>query len=177
MPALRLPLLGALAVSALLAGCAALGPSAVNVRVSRGDGPGEHVPPGPAIDTAGATPEPRGDGRDVGAAFPGANDEVRRVCRASSRPRGWIATAYVEAPGECPVRDGPDGAYNAAVLVRHERWHRGAVLEVCADQPVPADWVNDGEGSAEATRRCPGAGKGGAGRSMRIRRTTVGDRR
>lgn len=158
----------AVGATVALAACASLQPRITRVHASRGPATGER-PGGRAapVDTGVPVPEPRGTGDDVGSAFPVANDEVRRVCRAAGWPRGWIPTAYVEAPGECPARD---DVYNAAVIARYDRRPAASVMEVCADQVTPAGWVDQGDASVAAAERCPGAGKDGAGAAKRIRK-------
>lgn len=95
--------------------------------------------------------------------------DERRVCRTTSVPRGWIAVAYVSVPGQCPARDGADSLATSSVLARHAGRPRGALLDVCADQPTPSGWerVRD---EVEGADRCPGAAPAGSPTTRRIRR-------
>ncbi|MGZ8377187.1 MAG: hypothetical protein ACXWZS_12630 [Gemmatirosa sp.] len=96
----------------------------------------------------------------------------RRVCRTSSVPRGWIVVDYVPAMGECPARAGADSAATAAVLTRYAGLHRGATLEVCADQRTPRDWelVRDQVPPVVDASRCLGAVRDGSAPTRVIRR-------
>ena len=96
-----------------------------------------------------------------------AAGSVRRVCRTGSRPSGWIAVAYVSAgEGDCPARS--DSAATVAVLTYYPDLPRDAVLDVCADEPVPRNWMKDDTGP-DASDSCPGAVKSGS-TTKRIRR-------
>ena len=93
----------------------------------------------------------------------------RRVCRSGARPTGWIAVAYQRTNGdECPARTG-NASGGIAVLDRISHLHIGAMLDVCADQQVPTDWVDDHAVDVDAGQ-CPGAGPNGVSATRRIRR-------
>ena len=97
-----------------------------------------------------------------------ARTDARRICRMSTRPNGWIAVAYVAGDG-CAARSSADSSYSIAVLTRYGDVPVDAVLEVCADERNPADWVPD-HTHATPSDACPGA-KGDAGSTTRyIRR-------
>jgi hypothetical protein len=125
----------------------------------------------PTIGTAA----PIGRGADVDTVSVGSTTPhgtlVRRVCRTQGWSRDWVATAYENAAGECPLGTGSDSTAFAAIIVRVDAHPVGAVLDICADQAVPRGWeaIQFDEG-AEVSRRCPGAGRDGASAIRRIRR-------
>jgi hypothetical protein len=72
-------------------------------------------------------------------ANPGA--EVRRVCR-SSRPPGFIAIDYVASDSTvCPSGPTRRSTYGTALIVKYADLRIGEELSVCADQPVPSEWI------------------------------------
>jgi hypothetical protein len=172
------PALLALASGALLAGTAACGIVSSwhpHVRTSTSE---PLLRPGAPIPQAGApgtTPSPGTP--DVGPQ-PGAdrtprNADDRRICRSSTPPLGWIAVAYVSAPGQCPARVGADRTSRdatMAILTRYARFPIGAVLDVCADQPTPLNWTTVTDEPADGADSCPGAVRGGGSTTKRIRR-------
>ena len=93
----------------------------------------------------------------------------RTICRTDSRPRGWIAVAYVAANGECAKRAPGDSVPMSAILTRYAGLAANTVLEVCADQNVPRGWVHDSTPSGDGTDSCPGAARDGS-TTRRIRR-------
>jgi hypothetical protein len=134
--------------------------------------PGEPIPLGGA---PGTRPSP---GTPAVAEQPGAartprNAADRRICRSSSPPLGWIAVAYVSAPGQCPQRAGADSTSRdatMAILIRYTRLPIGAVLDVCADQPTPMAWTTVTDEPTDDDGSCPGAVRGGGSTTKRIRR-------
>jgi hypothetical protein len=134
--------------------------------------PGASIPPGGAPGTRPSPGTP-----DVGVQ-PGAdraprNADDRRICRSSSPPLGWIAVAYVSAPGQCPQRAGADSTSRdatMAILTRYARFPSGAVLDVCADQPTPTAWTTVTDEPSDGDASCPGAVRGGGSTTKRIRR-------
>lgn len=105
-------------------------------------GPGN---PGPVPDPGGVTrPEPI----DAASGF----SDLRRACRASVAPRGWIAVEYLQGE-RCPEWKSYDG-YTGVLLQRFDNRPRGTVLIVCADEPTPSGWVRE---DAPPESRCPGA--------------------
>lgn len=96
---------------------------------------------------------------------------VRRVCRTGSRPRGWIAVAYVSAgEGDCPALSKSDSGATAtvAVLTHHADLPLDTELDVCADEPTPRGWIKH-DTVADASDACPGAERNGSS-TYRIRR-------
>ena len=112
----------------------------------------------------------RGDPVGAPAATAGrAGVDSRRVCRSGARPSGWIAVAYVSAvEGECRVRATSDSNSTAAILTYYADRPVAALLDVCADEPVPRGWVID-EAAADASDACPGVDRNGSS-THRIRR-------
>jgi hypothetical protein len=86
---------------------------------------------------------------------PGTSSLVDQVCRVHAMRSGWIATRYIEAAGDCPESTDPENLHNAAVIERYSHLPVGATMAVCADQPVPRDWVR--EHNREVKASCPGA--------------------
>jgi len=113
-----------------------------------------------------------GWGLPVGAPTAVAGREaggVRRVCRTGSRPSGWIAVAYVTAgEGDCPAVARSDSSASVAVLTYYADLPLQAVLDVCADEPVPKGWTVD-DTAADANDSCPGVARNGTS-TYRIRR-------
>jgi hypothetical protein len=159
----------------LLVGATACG--AVNLRGAsgeRGTAPADARGGWPAVVDGG--PRRPTDPTPAPGELPGPNSGTRlagerRVCRTTGVPRGWIVVDYVSAPGECPARAGADSLATAAVLTRFDVLHRGATLEVCADQRTPFDWevVRDQEPVIDAAR-CRGAVRDGRATTKLIRR-------
>jgi hypothetical protein len=161
--------LRAATVSMLLAGASACG-VLTSVRPhlpqTTSQGPRASVP---SADPSRGTPTLGGRTGAARARYP----EERRVCRTSTRPRGWIAVAYVSAPEQCPARAGADSAAAAAtmaVITPYEDRPLGTVLDVCADEPRPTGWNPVFDESTEDTGSCPGAGRGDGPTTRRIRR-------
>ena len=46
-------------------------------------------------------------------------------------------------------------AYNVAVIETLDGYFRGAVITICADQAIPADWMLESDDRQQA--ECPGA--------------------
>lgn len=105
--------------------------------------PGRAFPLPGTFPLPGATPDPAGAG------------VLRRICRTSSVPRGWIAIRYVADADECPTSPDAENRYTAAVIQRYSGEPIGAVLTVCADQRIPSGWVRDRD--PESTDGCLGA--------------------
>src|SRR5690242_5270798 len=110
-----------------------------------------------------STPGGRTTGRSHSASF-----ETRRICRSSAWPSGWIAIAYESSPKECPSSS-ERVSYNVATIARYDTQARGQTLEVCADQTIPRGWIREGDDDTTGDA-CPGAGKGDASVTRRIRR-------
>lgn len=125
-----------------------------------------------------------GDGRPPGA-FPGgrldprpdedrANAEydgrtIDQVCRTQAARPGWLATRYLEGAENCPRSTDAENRYNVAVIERYSHLQVGTTLVVCADQPIPRDWVR--ERNQEVRSSCEGARvKDGEPTVMMIRR-------
>ena len=146
------------------AACAAIEAGDISLRPRAGKG---GVAP---VGGPGARGFPRPDSGGVGRINDPHSSLIRRVCRASGWSRDWIATAYEEAAGGCPRRTGADSSAVAAILIRLDAQPIGAVLDVCADQTTPGDWIAERPESSEVSQRCPGAGRDGASAMKRIRR-------
>jgi hypothetical protein len=77
--------------------------------------------------------------------------------------------AYVSAnEGDCPALARSDSGVTVAVLTYYADRPRDAVLDVCADEPVPSGWVID-DAVADASDSCPGVERNGSS-TLRIRR-------
>ena len=112
------------------------------IAVSPRLGPEDPVPvPGPDRDVR---PEPI----DASSGF----SDLRRACRASVAPRGWIAVEYIQGE-RCPEWESY-GGYTGVLLQRFDHRPVGTVLIVCADEPAPSGWVRE---EAPPESRCPGA--------------------
>ncbi|MEX1181839.1 MAG: hypothetical protein WEF86_01290 [Gemmatimonadota bacterium] len=81
---------------------------------------------------------------------------IDRVCRTGPMPAGYVAIDYALGGRDCPklVGDG-DNRFTAAVIERYTDKTVGAIMFVCADQPVPSGWVRESEGGG--TTACEGA--------------------
>jgi len=84
-----------------------------------------------------------------------ANPMVDQVCRVHSMRSGWIATRYAESTLNCPKSTDPEDPYTTAIIERYTQKQIGETMVVCADQPVPRDWVREYNRDVSAT--CPGA--------------------
>lgn len=103
---------------------------------------------------------------------PGPSSLVDQVCRVNAMRSGWIATRYMEDAGNCPESTDPENPHNAAVIERYSHLPIGATMVVCADQPVPRDWVREYNRDLKAT--CPGARvREGAPTVLLIRRVSA----
>lgn len=152
-------LLAALAAGAAGA-CSALAPT-FRPQGGRSGAPAPAI--GDAIGTAGPAgrdPSLLGRPRDRATRLPNEGGlDVRRVCRSSSFPRGWIAVSYEGSASGCP-RTGPrsaDSVATVAVIVRYATATVGTRLDICADQSVPNGWnrvSDEGPGDPGA---CPQA--------------------
>ena len=160
--------------SLLLAGAAACGVvSSVRPRASTTTGPGarpgQAAPPG----VTGAGRTPAGGERTRSTRGAQRMDE-QLICRTGGVPRGWIAVAYVSAPDQCPTRTGADSVATttatAALITSYADRPTGAMLDVCADQPIPPGWQTLSHESVEDASRCPGASRDGRPTAKRIRR-------
>ena len=113
-------------------------------------------------------------GRGLPAGAPAAvagrgSSGVRRVCRTGARPRGWIAVAYVSSgEGDCPALVKSDSSVTVAVLAYYADRAVDAVLDVCADEPVPRGWAVE-DSAADGSDSCPGVTRNGSS-TYRIRR-------
>jgi hypothetical protein len=70
-------------------------------------------------------------------------------------PSGWIAITYQQCGENCVRSTDPDNPYTVAMIQRYDTAPVGAVLNVCADQPVPRNWVR--ERGLAPTEGCEGA--------------------
>ena len=124
---------------------------------------------GGAIDSVRTRPD---DGLRDGRGNRPLHVEERRVCRTRGWPRGWIAVAYdIAAEGECPARAKSESERGVAIVRRVDRMAVGVVLEVCAGQAVPRDWIREwGDEPTERAGRCAGASPDGVTDVMVIRR-------
>lgn len=132
-----------------------------------------HVSTGGTAQPTGAPPggrlSPRPDS-DRGVADD-AHPIVDQVCRAQAMRSGWIATRYLQDAGNCPESTDPENPYTAAVIERYSHKPIGAAMVVCADQPVPRQWVREYNTDVRAT--CQGARvRDGAATVMVIRRVS-----
>jgi len=80
---------------------------------------------------------------------------VDQICRVQPMPSGWIAVRYLPGAENCPESTDPENPYTAAVIQRFSQLPVGASLVVCADQPIPRDWVRDYNRDVRAS--CDGA--------------------
>jgi hypothetical protein len=152
-------------LSLCLLGIAACGGIGVRPHLGDSDAPSSGVP-----GRAGPTPPRDGSfGSPDRGHRPLAQTE-RRVCKATGWPRGWVATMYERAGGECPAGRGADSTGMMAVITRHELLPRESILDICADQIIPAGWLLISREPQEAGEFCPGAEKSGASSVKRIRR-------
>ncbi len=110
------------------------------------------------------------DTATVGTLSPVRGTMVRRVCRTAGWSRDWIATAYENASGECPLAAGTDSTAYAPIIVRVDTQPVGATLDVCADQITPRGWERVPLDGTDGSLRCPGAARDGASAIRRIRR-------
>ncbi|HEY0778626.1 MAG TPA: hypothetical protein VGD56_11730 [Gemmatirosa sp.] len=95
----------------------------------------------------------------------------RRQCRTSGIPAGWIAVAYVAAPGDCAPRGvHADSTSNAALIVRYGPAPVGTRLDVCVDQPIPPQWSEATDEAPGDPNACPGAASRDHDTVRRIRR-------
>ncbi len=95
---------------------------------------------------------------------------IDKVCRVHAMRAGWIAIRYAEDDGNCPESTDPENHYTAAVIERYNLKPVGATMIVCADQPVPRDWVRE---YRETSGSCPGARvRDGAPSAITIRRVS-----
>lgn len=158
-----------LAAAALLVGCAALQPSSVGIRGGRStSGARPRVGDLPNDPAAGPTADPSRADVPAGPRRTTAAATTRRICRSGSRPAGWIAVAYeAESGDECPRAGTTASEHPIAVYVRYAGQPVQTTLEICADQPIPFEWVDDG---AVDSGQCPGAGPDGASAMKRIRK-------
>lgn len=86
----------------------------------------------------------------------GATDSrtgLEQACRADGSRQGWIAVRYVQRGRECPRTTGDNG-FNGALLERYGNRAPGTTLVVCADEPLPPDWV---QVESDADLTCEGA--------------------
>jgi hypothetical protein len=163
MRGLTLTIAGALAVTAA---CSNFRPHAGSTTTRPGIFDGQPGAPGSNGDIGGrGLPSRR---PDAGTENTVAGADARRVCRASSRPNGWIAVAYVAGDG-CAARTSADSSYSIAVLTRYFDLPVNAVLEVCADEPIPANWTLDAT-EAMPSDACPGVKGDRASTTRYIRR-------
>lgn len=151
------------AALALNTSCSAVqrGDIVLRPRVGQGDPTRPGAPTGRGAES---------DTTPIGATVPPQGTVVRRVCRAQGWSRDWIATAYENASGECPLAGGSDSTAYAAIIVRIDTQPLGTTLDICADQVAPRGWEYARLDDADVSHRCPGAGRDGASAIRRIRR-------
>jgi hypothetical protein len=93
--------------------------------------------------------------------------ETREQCRYAPRPNGWLAIGYRRLGDECMTKD--DEPYNGVLLQKVRDLPSGRIVEVCADQSIPIEWLRMA-GSADSV--CEGARvKEGKPTAIRILRT------
>jgi hypothetical protein len=86
-------------------------------------------------------------------------------------PSGWIAIRYIPGAENCPESTDPENPYTAAVIQRYSQLPFGATIVVCADQPIPRQWVRDFNRDVRAS--CDGARvRAGAPTAVVIRRVS-----
>lgn len=83
------------------------------------------------------------------------NPMVDQVCRVHAVRSGWIATRYTESTLNCPRSTDPEDPYTTAIIERYSHRQIGETMVVCADQPVPREWVR--EYPRDVSAACPGA--------------------
>lgn len=153
-------------VLAIAAACSNVRPHSGSRTSRPGIFDGQPGAPGAAGDIGGrGLPSRR---PDAGTERAVAGADARRVCRTSSRPDGWIAVAYVSGDG-CVARTSADSSYSVALLTRYSDVPVDLVLEVCADERIPRNWVQD-ETDAMPSDACPGAKGNHASTTRYIRR-------
>lgn len=128
---------------ALLTACG----STIRPRVSVGGG---GQPPSPF---PGGQLSPRPDEERSNPEYEGRT--VDQVCRTQAARPGWIATRYVQGAENCPKSTDADNRYNGAVIERYSHLQVGTVLVVCADQPIPREWVRERDQDVRSS--CEGA--------------------
>ena len=152
--------LGAVTLVLMLAGCG----SGVRPQITVGEP--DRTFGGPPRDRLGPRLAPdRDEERDK-------NPMVDEVCRVNAVRSGWIATRYTESTLNCPKSTDPDDSYNAAIIERYSHKQIGETMVVCADQPVPREWVREYPRDVNAS--CPGARvREGSPTVMTIRRQSA----
>ena len=106
-------------------------------------------------------------------AEPDVGTTVDKICRSRGMRSGWIATRYAEDTGNCPESTDPENPYTVAVIERYSHRPVGSTMAVCADQPVPREWVR--EHNRDERISCPGARvRDGAPTAIMIRRVSGG---
>lgn len=96
---------------------------------------------------------------------------IDEVCRTQAMRSGWIAIRYLKGGENCPAPTDADNQYNAAVIERYNLKPIGATMVICADQPIPRDWVREYNQDLRAT--CEGARvRDGAATVVMIRRVS-----
>ena len=94
---------------------------------------------------------------------------IDEVCRVHSVRSGWIAIRYVESTLNCPKSTDPEDPYTTAIIERYSHKTIGETMVVCADQPVPREWVR--EYRQDVSGDCAGARvREGSPTVMQIRR-------
>ena len=102
------------------------------------------------------------------------NPMVDEVCRVNAVRSGWIATRYTQSTLNCPKSTDPEDTYNTAIIERYSHRQIGETMIVCADQPVPREWVREYNRDRDASATCPGARvREGAPTAMTIRRVSA----
>ena len=149
---MRMTVGGAAILMITVAGCSGFG--------VRGGQPGQPIPtidpngpnlPNPAADPRRGQPGDDGGARPVPSSLPDAGGQ-RTVCRASGRPKGWLAVEYVEGGPSCSAS--ADDPYPAMVIQQLAPLPIGTVLAVCTGQPVPGSWSRAPE-DPSSVRQCP----------------------
>lgn len=80
----------------------------------------------------------------------------RQICRKTSTPHGWIAVDYVSSPTCSPLGGNGELGANSALIVQYGTLPAETILQVCADQHLPQDWMREPEEPGDAaSTQCP----------------------
>ena len=140
----RYHLVGSLSLALIAIGCG----TTIHPHVTAG---GTDRPPGLAPGGGRLNPRPVPEAGVVNEASP----VFAQVCRIEASRPGWIAIRYVQGVDDCPKMTDAEQTYTAAVIERYTHKVVGATMVVCADQPVPREWVQ--ERNQDVRDSCPGA--------------------
>jgi hypothetical protein len=80
----------------------------------------------------------------------------RQICRNTSIPHGWIAVDYVSSPSCSPLGGTGELGANSALIVQYGTLPVDTILQACADQHLPQNWMREPEEPSDvASTQCP----------------------